>query len=75
MGDQLLHKIKFIRLLEKCNLGGTLAFSEVKVTTCCNKSRAVFEKHKLSPLPPQRTQNSKGMKMALSKLPIIIYPR
>jgi hypothetical protein len=45
-------KTKFIRLLEKCTLGRTLGFSEVKVTTCFNKLRAVFEKHKFSPSHP-----------------------
>jgi len=52
MGDQLLQKIKFIKLLIKCNIGRTLGFSEVKVTTSFNKSSAVFEKHKFSPLTP-----------------------
>jgi len=47
-----------------------LGFSEVKVTTCFNKLRAVFEKHKFSPhtSPSQRTENSTWMKVTLPKL-------
>ena len=66
----------------KYKIVGTLGFNEVKVTTCFNNLLAVFEKHKFAPpltppptTPLRRTENSTWMKVALSKLPIIIYPR
>jgi len=59
--DSVISFCKRSNLLDcsKINLVGTLGFSEVKVTTCFNNLRAVFEKHNFAPSPSPLSDEQK----------------